>query len=392
MSDNFIGCVFNETDNVAIGCFSSITGTGSMVFYSETINASGNQNNALISGKSYSFVVIPVVSGTFYGQRKLNSSDLQQIEIFDLGLGSGVISSDSTRIDSVVPVSGSTVSTSTSFVLSASGFIKSTDFSSNNLLRFKFVRQQDLQQSVSSPELLYTSIDVPISASGVFEISTTTNLIRSGEYRLITQIRQDTFLSSALGFFSMGVLGDLGLLISTTTTFIASSRTALDIFTASTTKAINDFMSSSTISSSSCTTWSGFSLVDCLSFMLVWQPSLMDAPIEQIRTGFLTYAPFGYVTRFGEILFGSATSTLPTISVNMPAGLGMAGENFHFNPWQWFFVDGAPVKDEIVSNDSDQKNVWEIFNSFITIIVYLSLLLTIIKDLTGVHRAHKQNL
>jgi len=199
-------------------------------------------------------------------------------------------------------------------------------------------------------------------------------------------------LSNALGYFGLGSLTDSGRLVSTSTTFIASARTALDVFTASTTASISAFMASSTISGSSCTTWSGFNLVDCLSFMLVWQPSLMEAPIENIRTGFLTYAPFGYVTRFGEILLGTATTSLPTISVDIPAGLGLAGENFHFNPWQYFYVDGSPVKDEIVSNDSDQKNVWEIFSPLITIIIYLGLLFTIIKDLTGVHLAHKNHL
>jgi len=60
----------------------------------------------------------------------------------------------------------------------------------------------------------------------------------------------------------------------------------------------------------------------------------------------------------------------------------VGGVNIYFDPWQYMFTDGAPVKDEWVA-DNGSGNIWDIMQPLVYIIVYLTLLFVIIRRLTG---------
>jgi len=185
-------------------------------------------------------------------------------------------------------------------------------------------------------------------------------------------------------------------LIATTTRFTVVEQTGLDIAVMNGAQSVVEYILTGTTTTPvlDCNP-SGFSLTACLVSLIVPPSNVLESDFTQIRDGFLSRVPFGYVTRFMEIALGEASSTLPTLSYTFPDDFPaeqMAGVDLTFNPWGEFYTDGSLVKDELVSSGDDPKNIWEIMQPLINIIVYLALAMLIIKDLTAIHPNHRQNL
>lgn len=316
--------------------------------------------------------------------------------IADSGGVSEVLNNTSTRIYYLDPVYNETVA-SGSVSLEADSYVNSSDFSSDMYLRLRYVRQQDLQQAVSNQDLLWTTIDFPTlseGGSGALSdlynfISTSTTISNEGVYYYTAEIRKQSFISSILNWFGLDSFYDPALIVSTSSRFIVGQPTAFDNFVASTTEAlvVNNATSTAQVSSD-CNPLS-FSLVGCLDGLFGFQ-SVPDAFL-QMRDTFLVYAPFGYLTRFAEILSDPATTTLPSLSYTFPSSAPafLSNAEFTFNPWQYFYVDGSPLKDEIVANDGSGDNIWDIMEPIISILVYLTLIFMVVNDLIKIHPKHK---
>lgn len=350
-----------------------------------------------------------VDTGTTYGLRaNVNGSYTDGNLIYHYGDGptqldtylvvsSATIPDTSTRIISSTPAGGSTQATSSSFTFGSDIYINTNDYDDDWYFRLRYKRNQDDQAAVSliaAEGGLWNTItwDAPLDI-GENNLSTTTDLSEAnyGEYTIELQIRKPSWTNSIAEFFGLGNLTDNEIVVSSTTQFTLVQRTAYDIFVASTTAQINEFFASSTLSiadaKAACgLSITGFSITDCLGFLFGWQSQPMSLAIENIKTGFFRYAPWGYITRSVVIMTTTSTSTLPTLTYTFPSSAPsyLANATFSFNPWQYFYTSGAPVYDEIKSN-TDDKNIWEIFEPIISLIVYLSLILLIIKDLTHVH-------
>jgi len=282
-------------------------------------------------------------------------------------------------------------------------YLTEDDYEPNMFIRLKYVRQQDLQAAVANTDLLWVSFDLnDVITSGYNFVSTSTgDLGLKGVYYFTAELRKDpAWYTTAFSWINPFSSLDPDIVVSSTTTFIYDEMTTFDQFVASTTQNIVDYMASSTLdfeqAKNSCWSLSGFDFTDCMNFIFGWQQIPMSNAINNIKDNFFTYAPFGYVKRTYEIMSTTSTSTLPVLSYTFPndSRFGdMANKEFSFDIWQYFYTDGAPVKDEIKSLGTN-KDIWEIFGPITQIIVYMTLLVLIIRDLLDLNlgRHPKDNL
>jgi hypothetical protein len=289
-----------------------------------------------------------------------------------------------TRITATVPNGGSTIATSSAATVGATVFIKAEDFKAGEFIRLSIRRNQDNQSSVSNPDLITKTINFSDVTHDQYTIvSTTTPLTREGVYTMQADLRSTSFVASVLGFFGLNGLADPGLIVSTTTTFIVGAPTSYDNFIASTTGAISDFLASTTLDIGVCDNWTKFSLINCLSLIFTWQDAPMQKELGHIHDTVSSFAPWGYGTRFMEIIANPATTSIPAFSYTFPAnfpGAIFAGQTFSFDPWQYFDSYKG-----FVANDGSGKNVWEIIDPFFTAFVWLLVAFMIFNDLVKVH-------
>lgn len=138
-----------------------------------------------------------------------------------------------------------------------------------------------------------------------------------------------------------------------------------------------------------CTLWSGWWSVElCIQYLLYPNQVQVNANIESLKNEFLTRAPIGYLTRFVALLSTPATSTMPSISYTFAStspfgGIINSGDPIEFAP---FAALAAPESPIYFKSDRDEpKTLWEIVGPITTQLVYLTLLLLIINDITGMY-------
>ena len=220
-----------------------------------------------------------------------------------------------TRIDSVTPSDGSTISTSTTATVGASGFVNTADYVSGMFLEIKYMRTSSSQAAVANVQNLFTTLDFDISGPGLFTVSTTTSIVNVGQYTLITSLRSPSLINNFWNFIGFGQFATLGINTSTSTVFTAAHLTDYDIFVASTTQAINAYSSSSGFASSTCVVSVSFDFNNCMSYLFFPNIPMIMTAVDSFRSGFLSYAPWGYFTRFVTIMAGQSTTTLPSFDV-----------------------------------------------------------------------------
>lgn len=297
--------------------FPTVTVLGDNVEHLETVNLT---SPASLSGV-HCIVVSLSNNGFFTGAGQYYLSDgaaapnaVPQMNLY------GTAIDTSTHIETVTPVSGSTIATSTAATFAATGFVNSADYISGSYLQIQYALYANSQVAVSNPQLLFTTLNFPITSSGAFSFSTTSPATRGGIYTMQTQIRTPSLINSALNFLGFGQFANVGIATATSTKFTAAAPNGFDVFVASTTASLEAYMASSTISLAACSSWTAFNLGDCLNLIFVPQLQPISQALNDFKNGFLAYAPWGYVTRIVVILSGTATTTLPAISINIPLG------------------------------------------------------------------------
>lgn len=341
----------------------------------------------LVAGNQYYFDAFPSNGHTYIsaGSGSVYSSQ-GYLEIADSGGFTTPPPPDySTHIVSVSPLGNSTIATSTSASVGAHVYINGSDYADGDHVQIKFVRQSSSQAAVASPNLLFTVFDFVATTSGDSYFSTTTPLLDVGRYSMTTTLyAPNGIIGSALnwfgGFYGDSTLGD-ATLIATSTSFVVSQLSDYDVFVASTTQAITNYLASSTVSLASCTSFSGFNLGDCMNLIFVPQSAPITQLFTNFRDGFLTYAPWGYVTRLVTIFTGGAITSLPVISYQAGSSSPLVLHNAgiltidFFSPVYWSEVTA------IRADDGSNKDVWDIIDPYFTMIVAFSVLFVILEDL-----------
>jgi hypothetical protein len=217
-----------------------------------------------------------------------------------------------------------------------------------------------------------------------FTLSTSTLIENLGLYTMKSQIIRPLF--SFFGF-------DIGenVLAEDTRTFIAASTTRFDDLFIKTQEEIeNSFLTFDDDCEHTIDSFFGtFNFIDLTWCLLVPNPAQMSNIKDSYINTLFEKVPFGYLTQAISIFNASTTTPLPDLSYTFPSDFPaplFAGKDITFKVWDYFYVDGAPVKDEWVSNVAgDEKNVWEIFEPLYTTIVYLFLSFKIITELANLN-------
>lgn len=290
---------------------------------------------------------------------------------------------DSTRIVSVSPYDTEVTATTTTQTVTYSVYVNDQHACAQCVFEVKSHLRSDSQVSVADPNAVITTQQYILDAAGwhypEFEIDAS----RVGEYQLDAAIHVPTYLQSWLN-----VVGLSGILVSdqltaTTTRFIASHQNAFDTWMASTTDAIATYAQS--LDYDSCIAWTALDLQECLRVLFIPSNDAMGQLFADFRANVLGVVPFGYVTRFVEILLDDNVEELPAFTFDIPdIGTSLDGGTYTFDVWSWFYQDGSPVHDQIVSNSDNPQNFWEILEPLFTTVVYLFVLYMIINDLIGI--------
>lgn len=304
----------------------------------------------------------------------------------------------STRVVRIFPndVDDPTQATSTNFELWSLININNDDWIADNdwYLRFKYIRQEDLQLAVANTDLLYTEVDVPLTTWPNFDIiSATTSIEREGVYLYTVQIRTPSVINSILGWFNLNNLYDPGLVAEKTGSFIVGQRTRLDQYIfdmASSTSALLSDPGTFDEVADNCNPISGFSLFGCISGLLVPNQTQISTAVDTLKSNILTKAPVGYVTRLVDIVASTGTTTLPDISYTFGSG-PLEGQNFHFEPSSLLASADTIIRNDLVTDQDEPENLWDIFMPYWNILVYVSLLFMIVSEVTGMyqHGKHK---
>lgn len=300
----------------------------------------------------------------------------------------GEVIDTTTRVVATEPDDLEVIATSTSATIGGTVYINPSEFDNADtwVVRVKYIKQSDLQAAVTYIDGLATILEFPISVSGESSYSTSTPVTEVGRYTMVTQIRKETLFGSVIDWLGYSQYYDPNAVVTYNSTFVAATTTAYDNFIDLTAGRIDTFIASSTISMSACTSWTSFSLGDCLDLMFIPQSALIADIFTSFRDGFLRYAPFGYVTRMVDIVTGDFETELPSPSYTFASDFpvsGLASTTFAFSDvWGNFFVEGSALNDELVS-DHTGKNVWEIFEPFFQLMVLFALGIKIFNDLTN---------
>lgn len=313
------------------------------------------------------------------------------------GAGPGI--DYSTHIETVTPADGTTLATSTSYTIGATGAIASNDFNENSKLKIHIVNSastlskhcfdvicgapKDLLWAPGlSQNAITINLEYPLVIASPFSYSTTTTAnLPIGKYWVTTEIDTGTFC-----FWGI-CLGDK-MLMSTSTTFIIASTTKADKLVQSTLDYGKDLASSTAPLFLHCGI-TDLDLASCGKDLLYWafiptNDSLAEDGI-QIHDIVLSHWPIGYITDFIEIISTSTIGTLTVIDATMPSALGIGtGQHIHLD------ITGA--LDQFLNATTSQFNnesasstqtLFEITNHYWSILVWLGALLYILGRIIG---------
>lgn len=304
----------------------------------------------------------------------LTGADAPTPEIFD----------DRTRIISFSPLDGSTVTSPVTFELEA--YINENDIGTVQTIQLTFenIDQNVLLLGFLSPNQI-TFVDINVDNAGFFNYSTTTP-IGDGNYRIEACIKR-TFFGLSDSFSLVNLFSDISdcqshQFIVGTSTFIGSVQSQIWGET-------NAFLEGLTATSSealaaSCNPISSaFDIRQCFVFLTVPDSASLSATMTNARDAILTRWPWGYATRFVQILTSPATSSLPTVSLPILTGTGQDTTlTFDFGD----MVAGGGSLLEQAHDPISGKSVREVFQPFVVLFFALLVVIIIVNDLMKMGR------
>jgi hypothetical protein len=288
------------------------------------------------------------------------------------------VSASDTRIISFDP-DQSVVATTTT--LTVVGYISSSDYvSGTNVV----VNLSSISCLVSCTQ---SFIWYP-SSYGSFSYSTTTTFSYNGVTNYTASIYQGSELNTVFNVTG-GLSGSS--IITKTGFFIVNYFSTSDAISSST---IAHYLALGGLSTSTnavinwsyCQPFSGeFGAENCLALLFLPNSFYLRGAFLEFRDGFLSYAPWGYVTRFISILTGTATTTLPSLSLTFDSHFpsGFQGKTISFNP-----IGSVMSSLPLTATSSANKTILDLTMPYINWIIYISVVLAIVNDLIG-HRSGK---
>ncbi len=378
----------DTSDYFPVNSFSGATGTGctasSTAYYTIKIavsNPSGHAYDMSLRGSNTLPPSVIIIEPNDFNDTY--SLALPYAKFYGISGGYFPDANTTTRIDSITPLDNTSYATSTTFGFNVTGYISAADYvagSTNITIKYSNGGFESslavgpafasIQQADNSATFVF-----PVTTSGHFSFSTTTNMQQIGDYSLNTSLTVPRYSFLGFTFYTT-------TLVASSTVFQVATSTAFGTLRQSVQADYRAFVSnaSSTINTSVCSPISGnFSVVPCMSILFGF-PSLsqLQADFALLDNQVLTHQPWAYPTRFFTILTTSSTSTLPSFTVNIAIASGTE-TTLSYNPSD-MLAGGATLLSGIEDPHSG-KNLEEIIKPFIQLFVAISVLIIIIFDI-----------
>lgn len=293
---------------------------------------------------------------------------------------------DNTRIINTTPVG--TISSSTSPTLGYTGYLNINDIDSYSRVIYQLSNSNSSFQQcadVICSEFSQNSITITrttnLATFGLFGDSTTTPPLPIGKYYVKITIQKGSYCL-------FGICAGHQDIYATTTSFLVATSTKIDKLKNS----VSDYiagLSSNANNFEDCSVLS-FSFFSCFADLatLFFVPNTQSIQyaIDSTKTGFLAKPPFGYLTRFTDILVSSSTTALPafTVPIRTQESTTTGTINLTYDMNDMVLGAGTVLAD--TRDPYNGKNFKDIFLPIIQFIVAMSVLVVIVKDIMGSHK------
>lgn len=303
--------------------------------------------------------------------------------------------STNTRFVSLEPETGSTVNATTT--TGAYLYINPADYEDGMYLQLSFSNQTvnyvggDVLDAWNSAFGTGKETRIPItSSSSILKIDTTTSFpaygVTTGSYKIVRP-------SALANLWFVGGLFNGNVVLATTTSFIVGTTTPIDNIASGIKNVYNGqgcqsssaylLTGTTTLTVQSCK-FSEFNVEACIAGLFIPCDDNIIADYSVIRSSVLQKFPWGFVTRFTEILFNTATTTpLPTFSVALPTG-PLAGGYWTID-MNDMLAGGGAILDSI-QDPNTGKNDRDILGPLIKLFVALTVIIIIVQDLMTIRK------
>lgn len=338
-------------------------------------------DHAITAGNSYATTLY--ISG-YWGGNTYTWGPGDYFRVADGGPPPGPTINTQTRIISVTPPNLGGVATTSSTTIGASVYVNPVDYRPGSYVQIRYAPNSAFQASVASPDLLYTTLNFQIATSGESDFGTSSPISTTGQFTMITTL----YNVSQFSFFNWFTVNlSKTALTSTTTTFVVGVLSPYDNLVINTAAILQSYANSASSSLSNCG-FTTFDFTGCATALLIPNMASTTALMLSFKNGFLSYAPWGYVTRFMTIMTGngSTTSSLPVLDATIPLPDGTPA-NFYVDP-NTFIPQGGAILNSATATfgpgqgESFQTIIEPVWDEMLALLVTLA----IIFNMMGTHK------
>lgn len=240
------------------------------------------------------------------------------------------------------------------------------------------------------PTGLETATSTTISFTGSFD----RRLVYGKDYVANFHLTASTYGVNAFGYrLSLASTWS----ISTTTYFSVGTTTnsghVRQAISSTTESLLSSYIFASGYSLNACNPLSSdWNITDCVLSLVKPDPDFYTGAVDSLKTGFLSKAPMGYATRFYSIMSATTTTNLPTFTV--PIRIGQATSTASGTMYLTYDMnDMVAGANNVLTETRDpynNKNIRDIAEPIVQVLIGSTLVFAIIKDLLGSHR-HSQH-
>ncbi len=134
-----------------------------------------------------------------------------------------------------------------------------------------------------------------------------------------------------------------------------------------------------------CNPFSGFDVGKCISGLIIPADTDLNFEVNTLHNLVLSRAPFGWISRILSFMTSGATTTLPVLSYTFQSDSPLAGKDITFDTGAYMQQASAIVANAKSDVTGDQKNVWQIMEPIVDLLLWLVVLFGIIHDVSGLH-------
>jgi len=294
--------------------------------------------------------------------------------------------SEYTQITSITPINGSTIATSSTNTIGATGILNETDLNAYSRLKIhlensntSFQQCADVICATFASSSISRDFYESLLFDGAFSYSSSTTGLPIGRYYVTTSIEKGSLCFVGFCFWTTTV-------VSTSSTFIVSTTTKIDKIKDNATTYL-DSLTQDTSTFDNCTVTS-FDFFECFSdltiYLFVPNQSELNNLVDTLHTGVLVHFPLGYVTDFIDILSTTTVGTLTPINATLPSGVIGAGATINLditNSFDTMLEATTGVFTNASASSTD--TFFDITNSYWEIVLYVLAGLYIIRRILG---------